>query len=732
MLLPGRLTSIVIGLGLMVPLGHADGRKVESTWLHADRVAASSTLVTVHVRHTVHVLPPTFFGINDVAFWGQGASPASARALKQTPIHTVRFPGGAPADWYDWQDPYYKGWSQTSPLQAWKLARSFGAQRMVFGTNYQGHLPNPPGRSYSVNSPQNAAAWVTYDRRLHIDGDMEVGNEEDLGMHQANDPAFVSYVHAFNAQARAMHRANPRVRVLGPVGANEYYWWGLNSLSTFLASAGNRTGSGQVDGISLHWYTGTSWSDSRNAAQSWLSSSGPWAAIQKMIHAHDSRALPVYITEWNIGTSQHNAFNPTVGHALVVADVVGAFALSGVAGQDYFGLRGASSWGLFYGTGESRPVDTPTSTYYALALWRHMGKRVLSTQVADGSTGLSTYATTGKGGSVQVLLINKQRTARTVTVQLNGTSAAGRRLSVYSLAGASGSVGDLNARYDGITMPSPQAALPGPRTLGTVHSRTVTYTLPGYSATVLALGAAPGALHSQFQPLVATRLSHAASIRFAVRLHVTHSSVADGKPQVLTVTATSNTDVKGAHVDLEVYDTLNNRVFRASGTVNFVADHSVRVVKRYVVSSRAGAGMYRVKVGIFDGHWKRMLFWKDNAGIFAVAGKPSPAITIRGSAAPSVRTAGGTEVVSAYVSTSYAGLSHTIIDIEVIGGGVEVCHSFKTGVDIPAGHMAQLVAACVIGPQRPTGMYTVKIGVFGHNWHPLYRWSDRAATFRVR
>src|SRR5947209_6158264 len=231
MLLPGRLTTIVIGLGLMVPLGHADGRKLGSSWLHGGRVAASSMLVTVDVRHTVHVLAPTFFGINDVAFWGQGASPASARALAQTPIHAVRFPGGAPADWYDWQDPYYKGWSQTSPLQLWHYARSFGGKSVVFGTNYQGNIPNPPGQSYAANSPNNAAAWVKYNKKAGIAAAMEVGNEEDMNMlHKSDDPAYAPYINKFNEQAKAMHQVNPHVRVLGPIGTNEYYWWGLDGL----------------------------------------------------------------------------------------------------------------------------------------------------------------------------------------------------------------------------------------------------------------------------------------------------------------------------------------------------------------------------------------------------------------------------------------------------------------------------------------------------------------------
>jgi hypothetical protein len=459
--------------------------------------------LTVSVLHVTPALvrqtiPPTFFGINCSALWdGAQGSAASARALAQTPIKTVRFPGGIPADWYDWQDPYYKGWSRTSPLDLWRYARSFGAIHVVFGTNYQGHLPKPPGKTYAVNSPQNAAAWVAFDKARGIPADMEVGNEEDQAtLHKADDPAYASYIAAFNAQARAMHAVDPHVRVLGPVGTNEYYWWGLDGLGAFLAGAGNRTGSGQVAGLSLHFYRGKNWDDAKGVAQYWLAPQGPWAAIQAALRAHDTRRLPVYITEWNLGASDnHNAFTPTLGHALAVADVLGAFASAGVAGEDYFTVHYAHGWGLLYAGpnadknwSEDRPVDSPTPTYYALALWGHMGNHLVAlAQDDDAATVLSAYATSRDDGSIQVLLINKLPTAHTVRLALEGTTAKGRHLYVYSLRGVTNAVNDLDAVYDGVRMPSPQTRLPGPRDAGRIQADGVVATVPAYSATVLDL-----------------------------------------------------------------------------------------------------------------------------------------------------------------------------------------------------------------------------------------------------
>src|SRR5579871_4893208 len=76
--------------------------------------SAAARLILPSIEHTTdsvvvdlaprRTIPPGFFGINYSAFWDDAqGSAASARALAQTPIKTVRFAGGDPGDWYDWQ-----------------------------------------------------------------------------------------------------------------------------------------------------------------------------------------------------------------------------------------------------------------------------------------------------------------------------------------------------------------------------------------------------------------------------------------------------------------------------------------------------------------------------------------------------------------------------------------------------------------------------------------------------
>ncbi len=91
---------------------------------HAD--AAVDTIV-VDPSAVARTIPPTFFGVNAEGFWdaAQGSA-ASAVALAQTPIRSVRFAGGVPADYYDWQYPTCYGWSHTSPASLWSWAHSLG------------------------------------------------------------------------------------------------------------------------------------------------------------------------------------------------------------------------------------------------------------------------------------------------------------------------------------------------------------------------------------------------------------------------------------------------------------------------------------------------------------------------------------------------------------------------------------------------------------------------------
>src|SRR5687768_4867617 len=118
---------------------------------------AADVNLSVNYNTVVRTLAADFHGVNYVAYWDsiQGST-GSREGLRRAggAVDYVRFPGGAPADWYDWANPLADGWSSTTPLQLWNYANAAGA-KVIFQTNpTSNHNNNPSG--------VHAADWVTY------------------------------------------------------------------------------------------------------------------------------------------------------------------------------------------------------------------------------------------------------------------------------------------------------------------------------------------------------------------------------------------------------------------------------------------------------------------------------------------------------------------------------------------------------------------------------------------
>ncbi len=437
-----------------------------------------------------------WLGVNYVAFWDsiQGST-ASRNAMMNAGVDIIRFPGGAPGDWYDWANPCAGGWSSTSTMKLWNYAQGIGSQCVLLlqtnpTTNTLGNgLPND-------SSGTHAADWVTYCKNNNIAVPYwEIGNEEDITLTSNYQwAAYQWYLDKFGEQAAAMKARDSSIKILGNVGTNAWYWWGIHSLDMFMQTHGNKIGTGLVDAVSVHSYdcAGNTWNHVIANVQVWQSR---MTYIKSVILARDTRDLPVYITEGSgaLGPGTGNMAS-LMARALGDADWIGALRNSGVKGVTLFGCihTVVNNWGLLYGSGETGPsggADSPTPGYYVLPIWTKVGNTVVQvTGLTDPSYTLSAYAST-KAGSAQVVLINKTSAARSVQVAFNGFDPDGKSVAIYELRPQNGGTSDTLAYYNGVLMPNPSTTSPLPDpALDTCSGSTYTRTVPAYSITLLDFG----------------------------------------------------------------------------------------------------------------------------------------------------------------------------------------------------------------------------------------------------
>jgi hypothetical protein len=469
-------------------------------FVSASPVYAANDNLTVNTGTVLNTVTSPWLGVNYVAFWDSIQGSAKSReAWRNAGVDIIRFPGGAPGDWINWSNPYGGGSSSTSTMDLWNYAQGVGANvKLMLQTNPTANVD--VGESVpNDSSGTHAADWVTYCKNNNIAVPYwEIGNEADIELVNDYDwAAYQWYLDKFGEQAAAMKARDSSIKILGNVGTNTWYWWGLHSLDMFLQTHGNRTGTGLVDAVSVHCYdcpTRSTWSDVIANAQNWQ---GRMDYIKSVILANDTRDLPVFVTETSgaLGPGSPGSMASLMARALGDADWIGALRNSGVKGITLFGCihNVTRNWGLLYGSGERGPSggeDSPTPGYYVLPIWTKVGNTVVQVNgLTDPAQTLSAYAST-KAGSVQVVAINKTSAARSVGVSFVGFDPTGKGVAIYELRPQSGGTSNTSAYYNGVLMPDPGAAsLPDPAT-DTCIGSTYTRTVPAYSITLLDFSAA--------------------------------------------------------------------------------------------------------------------------------------------------------------------------------------------------------------------------------------------------
>jgi hypothetical protein len=426
--------------------------------------AVAPLLITIDAGTVLHRTGEAYHGTNLVALWNDvGVTDESTRAFTGLGLRLVRFPGGVPCQWYDWQTPLDTGWSTVTPELAWSFAKAGGA-RLLLQTNTataSGGTSKVTGKAYRFdNSAAHQAAWVTAARAAGMQvAWWEIGNEPEMDApkeHKGDlDAVYAWYNRVFTEQVTAIKAADPQARVLGPAATNTWFWWAKDTLGKFMSAHGNRGGDGLVDGVSLHWYPDTTqggWAKHSGAAQEWA---GCMAFVRKTIAAHDDRDLPVYITEWSWGGGDKGVENSRMSNALGTADIIGMFERTGVAGHTHFCLQHVGhGWGVIALGKDERPANDPSPAYFALALAARLRGDVLAAaHGADEKTELSAYAAR-EDRLLRVLLINKQGAPRAVTLALTSAVAAGE-VRVEELRPVGEDVNATEVVLNGVTSPRP-------------------------------------------------------------------------------------------------------------------------------------------------------------------------------------------------------------------------------------------------------------------------------------
>ena len=446
------------------------------------------------VLHTVD--ERNFHGINFVALWNDtGDSPGTVKAFSQMGMGLVRFPGGCPAEWYDWKEPLATGWTELTPERAWAFAKAGGA-KMVFQTNAATDKTDKnkkTGDPYTLSSSAaHAADWVADARKKAISvAFWEIGNEPEMdapGQHKKTQEAVYAWYNAkFAEQVAAIKKIDPAAKAMGPAACNTWFWWHEKNLEKFMKAHGNKEGSGLVDAVSLHWYLeggSGSWEQKRGGAQGWEKCMD---YIRGAIKQYDTRDLPLYITEWNWGAGDKCDGAKRMSNALGTADCIGMFLRTGVAGHQFFCLQKIGrGWGVLAMKQDCRPQNEAAPTYYALCLASKLGGKVLSVKNgADEANVLSAYATRHADGSLQVMLINKSASPVAVTLGFTGYTCQGKRVQTWTLAGAKNSAADTDVVFNGMASPAPsQQELPKPQ-VASAAAATVTHELKPCSMAVL-------------------------------------------------------------------------------------------------------------------------------------------------------------------------------------------------------------------------------------------------------
>jgi hypothetical protein len=195
----------------------------------------------------------------------------------------------------------------------------------------------------------------------------------------------------------------------------------------------------------------------------------------------------------------------------------------------------------------------------------------------------------------------------------------------------------------------------------------------------------------------------------------------------LTVRASNN--VQSAIVDIEIYDSGNNKIFQEYYTNQSL---TANVDKDYAVLWVPGAvGEYTVKLGIFRNDWSMLYHWNDRVFVVTVSAPEPPSetrYTFTGSSSPEFPDIGQSTEVRVNVTASNQ-VQNVIVDLEIYNeAGQKIHQHYFTGQNFEPNTARQFLTNWT--PSHAQA-YTVKTGIFSNDWGTLYHWEDTVFVIEV-
>jgi len=648
-------------------------------WLDNDHVHVRSADVVVDARMIRGVIPPIALGVNTAVWDPHLLDDPVPLLLRQGGVSLLRFPGGSSADGYHWATHTFTGGSRPYPADTFDafmgVVRRVGAQPLIT-VNYGSNSAGVGG-----GDPLEAAAWVRYANKIRGYGATywEIGNEVySNGSYGPYVPGLseldlhalkgpVAYARNTVAYSNAMKAVDPSIRV-GVAVATPGYW------PEGQTPDWNKTMlpllCRKIDFVDVHWYP----NDNRGGDADLLHST---RRIAKMMSAlrrtldgacgADGRRIAVILGETN--TDSTGKQRVSLVNALFLADDLMTWLENGAAN--------ASWWDLHNGldtNGNSSPVLYGQATYGDLGLLSSGDARGALREPA-ANTPFPPYV------GLRMLAYLVRPRGRMV--------AAASHLDLVAVHAVRQANGDLAIL---LIDRAPHRGYNLSIDLGTYA--------PASRAMVYSYGPGSTAIRTTVAPRVGRTF----------QLYVGPYSLT-----VLVLRPASAALVRHTAVPLP---TAPVRALAAAVGTMTVSPTVIGVLSATTVPAPTPTADVATATPIF--------LTMPTTGPTGVIGVSATSIAI----VPLTATAGTTATLRATLTASTP-LTGALVDFYIYdAGGHMVAQTWCSPVDLARGTPRTLSASWAVPPTL-AGSYTLKIGVFGPRWSPLYAWIDDAAILTI-